>query len=301
MSSSIKVIKKQNIIDLENIVVQFPSRDGSLFERKKFTAVNNVSLGIKAGETIGLVGESGCGKSTLANVIIGLLKPTSGLVKFNGLQMQYGSSEARKQFGRQVSVIFQDPATALNPRMKVLDILRDPMDIHNVLQPHEREKRVYDLLSRVGLPRSAAQVEPTRLSGGQKQRVAIAGVTALEPEVIILDEATSMLDPKGRLEVISTIQKLHKEKKITVISITHDLDEAAQADRVVLMEQGQIQQIGTPKEIFKLGSKLVEKGLDVPFAEKLIEALRERGINVPEEYLDEEGLVEWLWTSVLTK
>ena len=156
MSSSIKVIKEQNIIDLENIVVQFPSRDGSLFGRKKFTAVNNVSLGIKAGETIGLVGESGCGKSTLANVIIGLLKPTSGLVKFNGLQMQYGSSEARKQFGRQVSVIFQDPATALNPRMKVLDILRDPMDIHNVLQPHERENRVYDLLSRVGLPRSAA-------------------------------------------------------------------------------------------------------------------------------------------------
>ena len=97
------IFKEQKIIDLENIVVQFPSRDGSLFGRKKFTAVNNVSLGIKAGETIGLVGESGCGKSTLANVIIGLLKPTSGLVKFNGLQMQYGSSEARKQFGRQVS------------------------------------------------------------------------------------------------------------------------------------------------------------------------------------------------------
>ncbi len=188
MSSSIKVIKEQNIIDLENIVVQFPSRDGSLFGRKKFTAVNNVSLGIKAGETIGLVGESGCGKSTLANVIIGLLKPTSGLVKFNGLQMQYGSSEARKQFGRQVSVIFQDPATALNPRMKVLDILRDPMDIHNVLQPHEREKRVYDLLSRVGLPRSAAQVEPTRLSGGQKQRVAIARALALNPKLIVADE-----------------------------------------------------------------------------------------------------------------
>ena len=143
--------------------------------------------------------------------------------------------------------------------------------------------------------------EPARLSGGQKQRVAIAGVTALEPSVIILDEATSMLDPKGRMEVIATIQKLHKEKNITVISITHDLDEAAQADRIVLMEQGQIQQIGTPEEIFKLGTKLVEKGLDVPFAEKLIEVLREKGMEVPEAYLDEEGLVEWLWTSVLTK
>ncbi len=126
-------------------------------------------------------------------------------------------------------------------------------------------------------------------------------MTALEPSVIILDEATSMLDPKGRMEVIGTIQKLHKEKNITVISITHDLDEAAQADRIVLMEQGQIQQIGTPEEIFKLGTKLVEKGLDVPFAEKLIEVLREKGLEVPEAYLDEEGLVEWLWTSVLTK
>ena len=110
-----------------------------------------------------------------------------------------------------------------------------------------------------------------------------------------------MLDPKGRMEVIATIQKLHKEKNITVISITHDLDEAAQADRIVLMEQGQIQQIGTPEEIFKLGTKLVEKGLDVPFAEKLIEVLREKGMEAPEASLDEEGLVEWLWTSVLTK
>ena len=243
MSSSIKVIKEQNIIDLENIVVQFPSRDGSLFGRKKFTAVNNVSLGIKAGETIGLVGESGCGKSTignmlvhlltpdkgsilfrgqditsmnerkstLANVIIGLLKPTSGLVKFNGLQMQYGSSEARKQFGRQVSVIFQDPATALNPRMKVLDILRDPMDIHNVLQPHEREKRVYDLLSRVGLPRSAAQVEPTRLSGGQKQRVAIARALALNPKLIVADEPTPGLEAMTARHVIHHLKEMAQD------------------------------------------------------------------------------------------
>ena len=131
--------------------------------------------------------------------------------------------------------------------------------------------------------------EPARLSGGQKQRVAIAGVTALEPSVIILDEATSMLDPKGRMEVIGTIQKLHKEKNITVISITHDLDEAAQADRIVLMEQGQIQQIGTPEEIFKLGTKLVEKGLDVPFAEKLIEVLREKGWKFLKRILMKKG------------
>ena len=251
MSSSIKVIKEQNIIDLENIVVQFPSRDGSLFGRKKFTAVNNVSLGIKAGETIGLVGESGCGKSTLANVIIGLLKPTSGLVKFNGLQMQYGSSEARKQFGRQVSVIFQDPATALNPRMKVLDILRDPMDIHNVLQPHEREKRVYDLLSRVGLPRSAAQVEPTRLSGGQKQRVAIARALVTNPAIICMDEPLSNLDAKLRVQLRNELKKMQKDFGITTIYVTHDQEEALTlSDRIAVFNKGVIEQIGTPNEVY---------------------------------------------------
>ena len=298
MSSSIKVIKEQNIIDLENIVVQFPSRDGSLFGRKKFTAVNNVSLGIKAGETIGLVGESGCGKSTLANVIIGLLKPTSGLVKFNGLQMQYGSSEARKQFGRQVSVIFQDPATALNPRMKVLDILRDPMDIHNVLQPHEREKRVYDLLSRVGLPRSAAQVEPTRLSGGQKQRVAIAGIIAMRPSILILDEATSMLDPEGRQELIQYIEDIRQQYGMTVLSITHDLDEVAMSNRVLVLKQGKVESISSPRELFSRGSELVDLGLDIPFSALLTQKLKNQGLIDCEGYLTEKELVEQLWESL---
>ena len=110
-----------------------------------------------------------------------------------------------------------------------------------------------------------------------------------------------MLDPQGRYEVISTIQQLHKEKGITVISITHDLDEAAQADRVLLMEGGKVNRIGKPSEIFEMGTALVDKGLDVPFSEKLKAVLKEKGLNVPSEYLDEEGLVEWLWTSVLNK
>ncbi|MDG6894879.1 ATP-binding cassette domain-containing protein [Volucribacter amazonae] len=249
--SSIKVLKQQNIIDLENIVVQFPSRDGSLFRRKKFTAVNNISLGIRAGETIGLVGESGCGKSTLANVIIGLQKPTSGVVKFNGLEMQYGSAEARRQFGRQVSVIFQDPATALNPRMRVLDILRDPLDIHNVLKPHEREKRVYELLSRVGLPRSAALVEPTRLSGGQKQRVAIARALALNPKLIVADEPTSALDVSVRAQVLNLLADLKKELNLAMVFISHDIQTVRQvSDRIVVMFAGQIMEQGTTQAIF---------------------------------------------------
>ena len=157
-------------------------------------------------------------------MIIGLLKPTSGLVKFNGLQNAIWQLRKRENNSvAKLSVIFQDPATALNPRMKVLDILRDPMDIHNVLQPHEREKRVYDLLSRVGLPRSAAQVEPTRLSGGQKQRVAIARALALNPKLIVADEPTSALDVSVRAQVLNLLADLKKELNLAMVFISHDI------------------------------------------------------------------------------
>lgn len=249
---SMRPIERQPIIELEDIVVQFPSRDGGWFNRKKFTAVDGVSLKIHAGETVGLVGQSGCGKSTLANAIIGLQKPTSGTVKFNGLQMKYGSTEARKQFGRQVSVIFQDPATALNPRMRVLDILKDPMDIHNVLEPNEREKRVYELLNRVGLPRSAAQVEPTRLSGGQKQRVAIARALALNPKLIVADEPTSALDVSVRAQVLNLLADLKKELNLSMVFISHDLQTVRQvSDRIVVMNGGKIVEQGNAAEVFE--------------------------------------------------
>lgn len=249
--SSIKVIKKQNIISLEDIIMQYPSRDGSLFRRKKFNALNGVNFTIDAGETIGLVGESGCGKSTLASVIIGLQKPTSGSVKFNGLKMQYGSTEARRQFGRQVSVIFQDPATALNPRMRVLDILKDPMNIHNILQPKEREQRVYELLSRVGLPRSVALVEPTRLSGGQKQRVAIARALVLNPKLIVADEPTSALDVSVRAQVLNLLADLKKELNLAMVFISHDIQTVRQvSDRIAVMYEGKLIETGSVKEIF---------------------------------------------------
>ncbi|AHG73642.1 ATP-binding cassette domain-containing protein [Mannheimia bovis] len=248
---SMKPIKEQPIIELRDIVVEFRSRDGTLFNPKKFRAVNGVSLDIHAGETVGIVGQSGCGKSTLASVIIGLQKPTSGTVKFNGLQMKYGSAEARKQFGRQVSVIFQDPATALNPRMRVLDILKDPMDIHNVLEPNEREKRVYELLNRVGLPRSAALVEPTRLSGGQKQRVAIARALALNPNLIVADEPTSALDVSVRAQVLNLLADLKKELNLAMVFISHDLQTVRQvSDRIVVMNGGKIIEQGEASQVF---------------------------------------------------
>ena len=278
----------QTIIELENIHYRYHEDDAR-------EALAGVSLEIRRGEWLAIIGHNGSGKSTLAKVMNGLIEANTGSVVVNGKTL---TEETVFDARRTVGMVFQNPDNQFVGTTVEDDIA---FGLANIGLPREEMlERVTKVLDMVKMSEFRTK-EPARLSGGQKQRVAIAGVTALEPEVIILDEATSMLDPKGRLEVISTIQKLHKEKKITVISITHDLDEAAQADRVVLMEQGQIQQIGTPKEIFKLGSKLVEKGLDVPFAEKLIEALRERGINVPEEYLDEEGLVEWLWTSVLTK
>ena len=278
----------QTIIELENIHYRYHEDDAR-------EALAGVSLEIRRGEWLAIIGHNGSGKSTLAKVMNGLIEANTGSVVVNGKVL---TEETVFEARRTVGMVFQNPDNQFVGTTVEDDIA---FGLENIGLPREEMlERVTKVLDMVKMSEFRTK-EPARLSGGQKQRVAIAGVTALEPEVIILDEATSMLDPKGRLEVISTIQKLHKEKKITVISITHDLDEAAQVDRVVLMEQGQIQQIGTPKEIFKLGSKLVEKGLDVPFAEKLIEALRERGINVPEEYLDEEGLVEWLWTSVLTK
>ena len=278
----------QTIIELEDIHYRYHEDDAR-------EALAGVSLEIRRGEWLAIIGHNGSGKSTLAKVMNGLIEASKGSVIVNGKRL---TEETVFDARRTVGMVFQNPDNQFVGTTVEDDIA---FGLENIGLPREEMlERVTKVLDMVKMSDFRTK-EPARLSGGQKQRVAIAGVTALEPEVIILDEATSMLDPKGRLEVISTIQKLHKEKKITVISITHDLDEAAQADRVVLMEQGQIQQIGTPKEIFKLGSKLVEKGLDVPFAEKLIEALRERGMNVPEEYFDEEGLVEWLWTSVLTK
>ena len=141
----------------------------------------------------------------------------------------------------------------------------------------------------------------TSLSGGEKQRISIARCILKDAPIIILDEATSMLDPEGRAEVIATIQKIKEESNLTVISITHDIDEAANANRILVMRQGQLTNEGTPEKIFSAGEALVEMGLDLPFPEKLKVALKERGVVVPTNYLTEEGMVDWLWTSVLNK
>ena len=278
----------QPVISIKNIHFHYHDND-------KREALSDVSIDVYPGEWLAIIGHNGSGKSTLAKMMNGLLEPNAGSIYIDG---QLLTEETVYEARRKVGMVFQNPDNQFVGTTVEDDIA---FGLENIGMP--REEMIQKINSSLEMVRMTPfkEKEPARLSGGQKQRVAIAGMIALAPKVVILDEATSMLDPQGRFEVISTIQKLHKEKGITVISITHDLEEAARADRVLLMEGGKVNRIGTPSDIFEMGTALVEKGLDVPFSEKLKAVLKEKGLNVPSEYLDEEGLVEWLWTSVLNK
>lgn len=278
----------QPVISIKNIHFHYHDDD-------KREALSDVSIDVYPGEWLAIIGHNGSGKSTLAKMMNGLLEPNEGSIYIDG---QLLTEETVYEARRKVGMVFQNPDNQFVGTTVEDDIA---FGLENIGMP--REEMIQKINSSLEMVRMTPfkDKEPARLSGGQKQRVAIAGMIALAPKVVILDESTSMLDPQGRFEVISTIQKLHKEKGITVISITHDLEEAASADRVLLMEGGKVNRIGAPSEIFEMGTTLVDKGLDVPFSEKLKAVLKEKGLNVPSEYLDEEGLVEWLWTSVLNK
>ena len=278
----------QPVISIKNIHFNYQDQDTR-------EALSDVSLDVYEGEWLAIIGHNGSGKSTLAKMMNGLLEASSGEIYIDG---QLLTEETVYEARRKVGMVFQNPDNQFVGTTVEDDIA---FGLENIGMP--RDEMVQKINASLEMVRMTKfkEKEPARLSGGQKQRVAIAGMIALAPKVVILDEATSMLDPQGRFEVISTIQQLHKDKGITVISITHDLDEAAQADRVLLMEGGKVNRIGKPSEIFEMGTALVDKGLDVPFSEKLKAVLKEKGLNVPSEYLDEEGLVEWLWISVLNK
>lgn len=278
----------QPVISIKNIHFNYQDQDTR-------EALSDVSLDVYEGEWLAIIGHNGSGKSTLAKMMNGLLEASSGEIYIDG---QLLTEDTVYEARRKVGMVFQNPDNQFVGTTVEDDIA---FGLENIGMPRDEMVRKINTSLEMVRMTKFKEKEPARLSGGQKQQVAIAGMIALAPKVVILDEATSMLDPQGRFEVISTIQQLHKDKGITVISITHDLDEAAQADRVLLMEGGKVNRIGKPSEIFEMGTALVDKGLDVPFSEKLKAILKEKGMNVPNEYLDEEGLVEWLWTSVLNK
>ena len=241
----------QPIIQLDDIKVHFRSRTGPLLHPSIVKAVDGVSLTLMPGETIGIVGESGCGKSTTANVMCGLQKPTSGTVFFRGEDVTKRTAKNRKKMGRVVSVVFQDPSTALNARMVVRDQLKDPLNVHNVGDKAERDAEVEELISLVGLPHSALDALPGQLSGGQRQRVAIARALALSPDAIIADEPTSALDVSVRAQILNLLTDLKNRLGLAMVFISHDIQTVRYvSDKIVVMNHGKIIEQGSAKEIF---------------------------------------------------
>ncbi|HAO6691040.1 TPA: energy-coupling factor ABC transporter ATP-binding protein [Listeria monocytogenes] len=259
------------------------------YEDTEKYAVKDVSISAQKGEWVALVGHNGSGKSTIAKLLNGLLFPEDGLIKIGHFVL---SEKNIWDIRRQVGMVFQNPDNQF-VGATVQDDVAFGLENHGV--PHDTMvERVESALNEVGM-QSYALHEPARLSGGQKQRVAIAGVLALQPDVIILDEATSMLDPRGRAEVMETIRIMREQEEITVISITHDLDEVLFADRVIVMNNGEVHSEGTPKEIFQQADAMREIGLGVPFIIELQEKLVAGGFETGSTVLSEGALLNQLW------
>ncbi|EGL8587112.1 energy-coupling factor ABC transporter ATP-binding protein [Listeria monocytogenes] len=259
------------------------------YEDTEKYAVKDVSISAQKGEWVALVGHNGSGKSTIAKLLNGLLFPEDGLIKIGHFVL---SEKNIWDIRRQVGMVFQNPDNQF-VGATVQDDVAFGLENHGVPRDTMVE-RVESALNEVGM-QSYALHEPARLSGGQKQRVAIAGVLALQPDVIILDEATSMLDPRGRAEVMETIRIMREQEDITVISITHDLDEVLFADRVIVMNNGEVHSEGTPQEIFEQADAMREIGLGVPFIIELQEKLVAGGFETGSTVLSEGALLDQLW------
>ena len=257
------------------------------YEAKTNKALDSVSFKVQEGEWLAIVGHNGSGKSTLAKLLIGLNFANEGTIMVNDLVM---SEDTVWDIRRHIGMVFQNPDNQFVGTTVQDDVA---FGLENAgIEREDMIHRVQDALKKVRMDEFLDQ-EPHHLSGGQKQRVAIAGVLALQPSIIILDEATSMLDPLGRSEVLGVIRELKEDKQLTVISITHDLEEAARADRMIVLNQGKIFAEGSPAEIFTLEEELIKLGLDIPFSIKLSKSLRENGIQVSDQ-ITEEGLVNEL-------
>ncbi|SCL49225.1 peptide/nickel transport system ATP-binding protein [Micromonospora citrea] len=233
---------REPIVELHDVHVQHRTRGGGLFNRARVHALTGADLAVRPGETVGIVGESGCGKSTLAKVLVGLQRPTSGVVSFAGKDVwSMSAAERRRHIGAGVGMVFQDPATSLNRRMPVRDILRDPLDVHRRGTRAQREARVAELMALVGLPRSVAEVLPSQLSGGQRQRVSIARALALEPGLVIADEPTSALDVSVRAQILNLLLDLKDRLGLAMVFVSHDIQTVKRiSDRVITMYLGRI-------------------------------------------------------------
>ena len=251
--------------------------------------LNDVSFHVKHGEWLSIVGHNGSGKSTTARLIGGLLVADSGQIIVDGQEL---TEETVWDIRDKIGMVFQNPDNQFVGATVEDDVA---FGLENKGLPYkEMVSRVQEALSFVGMM-DFKDREPARLSGGQKQRVAIAGIIAMRPSILILDEATSMLDPEGRQELIQYIEDIRQQYGMTVFSITHDLDEVAMSNRVLVLKQGKVESISSPRELFSRGSELVDLGLDIPFSALLTQKLKNQGLIDCEGYLTEKELVEQLW------
>ena len=256
--------------------------------------LNGVSFHVKQGEWLSIIGHNGSGKSTTVRLIDGLLEAESGEIIIDGDKLTVDNVWEKR---RQIGMVFQNPDNQFVGATVEDDVA---FGLENQGIPlEEMRERVKQALDLVGMSEFKSR-EPARLSGGQKQRVAIAGVVALRPNIIILDEATSMLDPEGRLDLIRTVKDIKDRYNMTVLSITHDLDEVALSDRVIVMKEGQVESISRPEELF-LRNDLLDLDLDQPFTANLAEQLRQVGFDLPDRYFTEEELEEALWALLSNK
>ena len=254
--------------------------------------LDDVSFHVKPGEWLSIVGHNGSGKSTTARLIDGLMVAESGHIIVDGQELTEDNVwEIRNKIG----MVFQNPDNQF-AGATVEDDVAFGLENKGIAY-EEMVSRVQEALSFVGMLEFKDR-EPARLSGGQKQRVAIAGIIAMRPSILILDEATSMLDPEGRQELIQSIKDIRQQYGMTVLSITHDLDEVAMSDRVLVLKKGKVESISSPRELFSRGSELVDLGLDIPFSALLTQKLRNKGLIDCEDYLTEKELVEQLWESL---
>ncbi|QKY70969.1 energy-coupling factor ABC transporter ATP-binding protein [Lentibacillus sp. CBA3610] len=253
--------------------------------------LNNCSFEIYEDEAMAIIGHNGSGKSTIAKLMNGLLFPQEGQIIINGKEL---TQESIWEIRKDVGMVFQNPDNQF-VGTTVQDDVAFGMENRGI-DRHEMVKRIDDTLSAVGME-AYRLTEPHKLSGGQKQRVAIASVLAIFPNVLILDEATAMLDPRGRSEIMNTVTSVQEQRHLSLITITHDLKEVVEAERVIVMNDGQVWDEATPREIFAKKEELREIGLDIPFVATLSDELRKAGVFITNEALSHEELLEELWTS----
>ena len=271
----------KSIIDVKNLSFRYK-------ESQEYYDVKDITFHVKRGEWLSIVGHNGSGKSTTVRLIDGLLEAESGEIVIDDQRL---TEENVWNIRRQIGMVFQNPDNQFVGATVEDDVA---FGLENQGLPRqEMKKRVEEALDLVGML-DFKKREPARLSGGQKQRVAIAGVVALRPAILILDEATSMLDPEGRRELIETVKEIRKDYDMTVISITHDLEEVAMSDRVLVLKKGEIESTSSPRELFSRND-LDQIGLDDPFSNQLKHSLSQNGYDLPENYLTESELEDKLW------